>query len=177
SKATSPCPRGRTTAARSRLRSGRTAAGAGTSASFSCPRIFVRYADCMSDAPKSAYELAMERLKKKDAEAGVVEQTLTAEQKAAIAEARSVYEARVAERQILHRDARLKTVDPAEVEKMEEEYRRDLGQFATDRDARIRRIREARSEAAIRGRRRCRARGGVGRPSARAGGRPRADPR
>jgi len=31
----------------------------------------------MPDAPKSAYELAMERLKKKDAEAGVVEQKLT----------------------------------------------------------------------------------------------------
>jgi hypothetical protein len=97
----------------------------------------------MNDAPKSAYELAMERLKKKDAEDGVVEQKLTAEQKAAIAEARSIYEARVAERQILHRDKRLTTYDPAEVEKMEEEYRRDMERFATDRDVKIRRIREA----------------------------------
>jgi len=96
----------------------------------------------MSDVPKSAYELAMERLRKKDAEAGVVEQKLTDEQKAAIAEARSVYEARVAERQILHRDKRLTTFDPAEVEKMEEEYRRDMERFASDRDAKIRRIRE-----------------------------------
>jgi hypothetical protein len=96
----------------------------------------------MSDGPKSAYELAMERLKKKDAEAGVVEQKLTDEQKAAIAEARSIYEARVAERQILHRDKRLTTFDPAEVEKMEDEYRRDMERFATDRDAKIRRIRE-----------------------------------
>ena len=97
----------------------------------------------MSDVPKSAYELAMERLKKKDAEAGIVEQKLTDEQKSAIAEARSIYEARVAERQILHRDKRLTTFDPAEVEKMEEEYRRDMDRFATDRDAKIRRIREA----------------------------------
>jgi len=96
----------------------------------------------MSDAPKSAYELAMERLKKKDAEAGVVEQKLTPEQKAAIAEARSIHDARVAERQILHRDKRLMTFDPAEVEKIEEEYRRDMERFATDRDAKIRRIRE-----------------------------------
>jgi hypothetical protein len=96
----------------------------------------------MSDAPKSAYELAMERLKKQDAETGVVQQKLTDEQKAAIAEARSVYEARIAERQILHRDKRLTTFDPAEVEKMEEEYRRDMERFATDRDAKIRRIRE-----------------------------------
>ena len=96
----------------------------------------------MSDAPKSAYELAMERLRKKDAEAGVVEQKLTDEQKAAIAEARSVYEARVAERQILHRDKQLTTLDPAEIEKIDEEYRRDLERFANDRDAKIRRIRE-----------------------------------
>jgi hypothetical protein len=96
----------------------------------------------MSDGPKSAYELAMERLKKKDAEAGVVEQKLSGEQKAAIAEARSIYEARVAERQILHRDKQLTTFDPAEVEKMEGEYRRDMERFATDRDAKIRRIRE-----------------------------------
>ena len=96
----------------------------------------------MSDAPKSAFELAMERLRQKDAESGVVEQKLTDEQKAAIAEARSIYEARVAERQILHRDKRLMTYDPAEIEKMEDEYRRDMERFATDRDAKIRRIRE-----------------------------------
>lgn len=96
----------------------------------------------MSDAPKTAYDIAMERLRKKDAETGAVEQKLTAEQKAAIAEARSVYEARVAELQILHRDKRLMTLDPAEAEKMEEEYRRDMDRFASDRDAKIRRIRE-----------------------------------
>jgi hypothetical protein len=84
----------------------------------------------------------MERLKKKDAEAGVVEQKLSDAQKAAIAEARSIYEARVAERQILHREKQLTTFDPAEVEKMSEEYRRDMERFATDRDAKIRRIRE-----------------------------------
>jgi hypothetical protein len=96
----------------------------------------------MSESPKSAFELAMERLKKKDAEDGVVQQKLTDEQKAAIAEARSIYEARVAERQILHRDKRLMTYDPAEIEKIEGEYRRDLDRFANDRDAKIRRIRE-----------------------------------
>ena len=84
----------------------------------------------------------MERLRKKDAEAGIVEQKLTDEQKAAIAEARSIYDARVAERQILHREKHLVTFDPAELEKMDEEYRRDLARFATDRDAKIRRIRE-----------------------------------
>ena len=96
----------------------------------------------MVDEPKSAYELAMERLKKKDAEAGVVEQKLTDAQKAAIADARSVYESRVAERQILHRQKLLTTMDPADATRIEEEYRRDLDRFATDRDAKIRKIRE-----------------------------------
>ena len=96
----------------------------------------------MSDVPKSALELAMERLKKKDAEAGIVEQKLTDAQKADIAEARSIYEARVAERQILHRQKQLMTMDPAEIATMEEEYRRDMERFASDRDAKIRRIRQ-----------------------------------
>jgi hypothetical protein len=96
----------------------------------------------MSDAPKSALELAMERLRKKDAEAGVVEQKLTDAQKAAIAEARSIYEARVAERQILHRQKQLTAVDPQEIARLDEEYRRDLDRFATDRDAKIKKIRQ-----------------------------------
>jgi hypothetical protein len=95
-----------------------------------------------SQAPKSAYELAMERLKKKDVEEGVVERPLTEAQKAAIADARSMYQARVAERQILHRDKLMRTLDPAEIEVVEEQYRRDLERFASDRDAKIRRIRE-----------------------------------
>jgi hypothetical protein len=94
------------------------------------------------DTPKSALELAMERLKKQDAEAGVVEHKLTDAQKAAIAEARSVYEARVAERQILHREKQLTTYDPQQVETMEQEYRRDLERFASDRDGKIARIRQ-----------------------------------
>jgi hypothetical protein len=96
----------------------------------------------MSDAPKSALELAMERLKKKDAEAGIVEQKLTDAQKAAIAEARSIYESRVAELQILHRQKQLTAVDQQAIAKIEEEYRRDMDRFATDRDAKIRKIRQ-----------------------------------
>lgn len=95
----------------------------------------------MSDAPKSALELAMERLKKKDADAGIVEQKLTDAQKAAIAEARSIYESRVAELQILHRQKQLTAVDPQEIARIEEEYRRDMDRFASDRDAKIRKIR------------------------------------
>ncbi len=96
----------------------------------------------MSDAPKSNYEIVMERLRKKDAEAGTSEAPLTDEQKTAIAEARNVYEARVAERRIMHQSTLARTPDPAERELREEEFRRDLDRFASDRDSKIRKIRE-----------------------------------
>lgn len=96
----------------------------------------------MSDAPKSALELVMERLKKKDAEAGVQETPLTDAQRAAIAEARSVYDSRVAERRIMHQSAIAGMADPAERAEREVELRRDLDRFESERDAKIRRIRE-----------------------------------
>jgi hypothetical protein len=94
------------------------------------------------NAPKSAYELAMEKLRKKDADAGVEEQILTEEQRQAIAEARSLHDARVAERRIMHQSTMLGLLDPAEREEREAEFRRDLERFASDRDAKIRKIRE-----------------------------------
>jgi DNA-binding MarR family transcriptional regulator len=96
----------------------------------------------MSDKPRSALEIVMERLRKKDAEAGVEETTLTDAQRAAIAEARSIYEARVAERRIMHKSALATVFDPAEREQLEQLLRRDLDRFESDRDARIKRIRE-----------------------------------
>ena len=96
----------------------------------------------MSDAPKSALELAMERLKKKDAEAGIEQTTLTDAQRAAIAEARSVYEARVAERRIMHQSQTAAIFDPQELELHRAHLVRDLAQFESDRDQKIRKIRE-----------------------------------
>ena len=95
----------------------------------------------MSDAPKSALELAMERLKKKDADAGIEQTALTDEQRAAIAEARSIYEARVAERRIMHQSQTAAIFDPQELELHREHLVRDLSQFETDRDAKIKQIR------------------------------------
>jgi hypothetical protein len=97
----------------------------------------------MSDAPKSALELVLERLRKKDAESGVEDTPLTDAQRAEIAEARSVYDAHVAERRIMHQSAVLTAIDPAERAQRDEELRRDLDRFASDRDAKIRRIRTA----------------------------------
>ena len=96
----------------------------------------------MSDAPKSALELVMERLKKKDAEAGVRETPLTDAQRTAIAEARSVYESRVAERRIMHESAIMSIFDPAERADRETELRRDIERFESERDAKIKQIRD-----------------------------------
>ena len=95
----------------------------------------------MSDSPKSALELAMERLKKKDADAGIEQKALSDDQRAAIAEARSVYEARVAERRIMHQSQTAAVFDPQELELHREHLLRDLAQFESDRDAKIRAIR------------------------------------
>jgi hypothetical protein len=94
------------------------------------------------DAPRSALEIVMERLRRKDAEAGVDDTPLTDAQRAAIAEARSVYEAKVAERRILHESAMRGTLDPAEHATLEESFRRDLQRFESDREAKVRRIRQ-----------------------------------
>lgn len=94
-----------------------------------------------SDAPKTAYELAMERLKQKDAEAGVTQTPLSDAQRAAIAEVRSNYEARVAERRIMHQSEVASVFDPAERAEQDAQMRRDLDRFERERDERIRRIR------------------------------------
>jgi hypothetical protein len=95
-----------------------------------------------NDPPKSALDLVMERLRKKDAEAGIVEKPLTDQQRTAIAEARSVYEARVAERRILHQSAVRATLDPAERDALDDALRRDLDRFESDRESKVRKIRE-----------------------------------
>jgi hypothetical protein len=92
--------------------------------------------------PKSSYELAMERLRKKDAEEGVQQKSLTDAQRAAIAEARSACEARVAERRIMHQSAVAGLFDAAERGERDEELRRDLDRFERERDEKIKRIRE-----------------------------------
>jgi hypothetical protein len=100
----------------------------------------------MSDeAPKSALELAMERLRRKDVEDGVVEKTLTAEQKAEIAQVRQVYSAKVAQEEILFKSKLATTRDPEERMKLEEGYRRDLQRLSEDRDRKIEKLRGATS--------------------------------
>lgn len=97
------------------------------------------------DAPKSAYELAMERLRKMDKEQSVEERPLTAKQKAAIAEARQFHQAKAAEREILHQAAMAAARTHEEVDKLNEELRRDQERLTSDRDRKIAEIRKAKS--------------------------------
>jgi len=58
-----------------------------------------------------------------------------------VAEARQVYQARVAEREILHRSALAKAASAEEVEGLNLALRRDLDRLAADRDRKIAQIR------------------------------------
>ena len=91
--------------------------------------------------PKSAYELTMERLRKKDADEGVTILPLSDEQRTQIAEVRSFYEAKIAEQKVLHQSAMRRTLDPAEIEKLEQQYRRELEHLTSARDAKIEKLR------------------------------------
>ena len=95
----------------------------------------------VSDEPKSAVELAMERLRAKDREAGIEAKPVTEEQRAAIAEVRQIYEARLAEAEILHRSKLRGSQDPGERETLEEQYRRDRDRLTSDRDSKIEKLR------------------------------------
>ena len=94
-----------------------------------------------NSAPKSAYELAMERLRKRDADAGIEPPAVTDRQRAAIAEVRNFYEAKLAELEVLHQ-GRMRSVRTLEErDAREHEYRRDRERLNTERDAKIERAR------------------------------------
>ena len=85
----------------------------------------------MSDEPKSAYEIAMEKLRRRDRESGKAPpRALTEAVKEKIAEIRSFYGSKLAEREILYRDELKKAGfdedKRAEVEKAYLEDRRGL---------------------------------------------------
>ena len=90
---------------------------------------------------KSSLELAMERLAKKDADAGIAARPVTDAQKAAIAEARNFYEAKIAELEVLHQSKVAVVFDPAERETLDQQYRRERDHLVTERDNKIARLR------------------------------------
>jgi hypothetical protein len=102
-----------------------------------------RYNDGMSqeEAPKSAIELAMERLRKKDEAAGIVQTTLTDAQKTAITEIRSQYGAKLAQADLQLQERLRATFDPAVGDALEAEYRRERERLTSEMDAKIEKAR------------------------------------
>lgn len=95
--------------------------------------------------PKSAVELALERLRRQDEKAGegaTAGGALTDDQKEAIAAARRDYEAKVAEAEILTRSKLAVVLDAEGRAEIAANHRRDLGQFASSRDRKIAAIRK-----------------------------------
>jgi hypothetical protein len=97
----------------------------------------------MDDAPKSSLELAMERLKKKDAEQGVTDHVLTTEQKNEIAEVRKTYGAKLAQEEILFKSQVGSIFEPEARRTLEDNYRRDVERITHERDRKIEKIRNA----------------------------------
>ena len=98
----------------------------------------------MSDdkAPKmkSAYELALERMAGQGIEPPR-EEALSPELRQRVAEVRQKTEAKLAELEILHKDALRKSHDFAAREKAEEEYRGERRRLEEDRDRQIAKLR------------------------------------
>jgi hypothetical protein len=96
----------------------------------------------VSDAPKSAYEIAMEKLRAQDRERGEAPgKKLTPKQKARITEIRQFYEAKLAEREILYRSELARSLeDPEKVRQVEEGYRIDRRRLESERDGKIEKI-------------------------------------
>ncbi len=93
------------------------------------------------EAPKSAYELAMARLKKKDAEAGSVEAPLSDAQKAEIGEVRQLYAARRAQAEIMHNASLASAMDVEGLARLHEEFRRDTDRMARELEEKVAAIR------------------------------------
>ena len=99
----------------------------------------------MADKLKSSYELAMERLRDADPDAGK-QKPLTPAQKEKITEARRVAAARLAELDIHFNDARNQFRDPAEQEKAEAENQIDRQRVNADLERAIAEIRRGRGD-------------------------------
>jgi len=100
----------------------------------------------MADQPlKSAYELALERLKDRDRAEGVApKKALTAAQKREIAELRLKATAKFAELEILHRDRRAVAISAGDAEglaKVEEHHAIDRRRVQDELDSAIAKVR------------------------------------
>jgi hypothetical protein len=98
------------------------------------------------DAPKSALEIAMARLRQKDAERGESAATLTDEQKARIAEIRQAAQAKLAQEDILYQASLAKTWEPEARAKLEAQHRADVTRINEDAERKVAKLRAARGQ-------------------------------
>jgi len=97
----------------------------------------------MGDAPKSAWELALEKLEQQDRARGERgPAALSSAQKKTIADVRARYQAKMAEVEILHRSNLKRAAGDADaLAKVEEEYGRDRRRIEEQRDAAVEKAR------------------------------------
>ena len=95
------------------------------------------------DGLKSRLELAMERFRLEDEAAGGDRVPVTEARKATIAEVRSLYEAKLAEMDILHQGKLRMPLDPETYAATDAEYRSTRARLASERDAKIEQARKA----------------------------------
>ncbi|HTM33756.1 MAG TPA: hypothetical protein VL263_20730 [Vicinamibacterales bacterium] len=93
------------------------------------------------DAPKSALEIAMARLRQKDAESGETASTLTGEQKTRIAEVRQTAQAKLAQEEILYQSSLANTWDPEARAKLEAQHRSDVARINEDAERKVAKLR------------------------------------
>jgi hypothetical protein len=96
----------------------------------------------MGEELKSAYELAMERLQRKDTDSGkAAPAVLSQGQKKEIAAIRREYDAKLAEREILYRaECESAAAEPEKLEVIQDSYRRDREFLTSQMDARINQV-------------------------------------
>ncbi|HXH28111.1 MAG TPA: hypothetical protein VNL37_03635 [Candidatus Polarisedimenticolia bacterium] len=109
----------------------------------------------MDKPPKSAYEIALEKLRAQDRARGEEGPApLTEDQKRRIADARARCQARIAERDILHVDERAKVADdPEALQKLDEQHAAERRRFEAERDREIEAIRRGGGKGSGRSRR------------------------
>ena len=91
---------------------------------------------------KSAFELAMEKLREQDRESGAQARKLTAEQRRRIAQLRQTARAKLAEIEILHRGQLAGAAgDPAALQQLEERYAIDRRRVESKLETDIARVR------------------------------------
>ena len=94
--------------------------------------------------PKSAYELAMERLRAQDRERGIENRPLSAEQKQAIAELRRTARAKVAELEILRDKSVAEAAgDPEKLQQIREHFEIDRQRVESRLESDVKRVRES----------------------------------